>query len=105
MIRHILLIKFIDEASLETIGQICDAFLHIPQLLEGVESVEWGINNSPEDKNAGYTHCVMMTFLDEQARQRYLPHPNHEALKSILLPVLKKIIVLDYSLPPNKLST
>ncbi|HGM5323933.1 TPA: Dabb family protein [Serratia marcescens] len=105
MIRHILLITFIDEVPLETIRQIRDAFLHIPQLVEGVESVEWGINNSPEDKNAGYTHCVLMTFLDEKARQHYLPHPSHEALQSILLPVLNNIIVLDYSRPPNELST
>ncbi|WP_374936606.1 Dabb family protein [Aeromonas sp. ASNIH6] len=32
------------------------------------------------------------------ARQRYLPHPDHDALKAIFRPVLERIIVLDYTL-------
>ena len=39
-----------------------------------------------------------MTFVDEAARQRYLPHPDYEALKAIFRPVLDRIIVLDYTL-------
>ncbi|WP_139697534.1 Dabb family protein, partial [Aeromonas salmonicida] len=44
------------------------------------------------------THCVLMTFADERARQRYLPHPDHEALKQRFRPVLERIIVFDYTL-------
>ncbi|WP_323078440.1 Dabb family protein, partial [Aeromonas hydrophila] len=44
------------------------------------------------------THSVLMTFADEAARQRYLPHPDHDALKAIFRPVLERIIVLDYTL-------
>lgn len=96
MIRHILLITFTVDASPEAISQVREAFLLIPAHIEGVQAVEWGINDSPEGKNAGFTHCVLMTFQDEQARQRYLPHPKHEALKAIFRPVLNNIIVLDY---------
>lgn len=39
-----------------------------------------------------------MTFADEAARQRYLPHPDHDALKASFRPVLACIIVLDYTL-------
>ncbi|MGL4507727.1 MAG: Dabb family protein, partial [Aeromonas sobria] len=46
----------------------------------------------------GFTHSVLMTFADEAARQRYLPHPDHDALKAIFRPVLERIIVLDYTL-------
>lgn len=49
------------------------AFLQIASQVEGVVSVEWGANNSPEGKNAGYTHCVLMTFENEAARRRHLP--------------------------------
>ncbi|MGL4479860.1 MAG: Dabb family protein, partial [Aeromonas veronii] len=45
-----------------------------------------------------FTHSVLMTFADEAARQRYLPHPDHDALKAIFRPVLERIIVLDYTL-------
>ncbi|GAM60866.1 stress responsive alpha-beta barrel domain protein dabb [Vibrio ishigakensis] len=37
-----------------------------------------------------------MTFADEAARQRYLPHPEHDALKVVFRPILEDLIVLDY---------
>ncbi|TXE37544.1 Dabb family protein [Serratia marcescens] len=100
MIRHILFITFTDGALPEQILAVRTAFLQIPDRIEGVTSVEWGINNSPEGKNIGFTHCVLMTFVDEAARQRYLPHPAHEALKAIFRPILRDIIVLDYTVDP-----
>lgn len=45
-----------------------------------------------------------MTFQDEQARQRYLPHPTHEALKAIFRPLLGNIVVLDYPVLPHNSS-
>ncbi len=86
MIRHILFITFTDSALPEQIQAVRTAFLQIPDRIEGVTNVEWGTNDSPEEKNAGFSHCVLMTFADEAARQRYLPHPSHEALKSIFRP-------------------
>lgn len=98
MIRHILFIRFHSSAARPQIDAVRQAFLNIPQQIEGVLSVEWGKNDSPEGKNAGFTHCVLMTFADDAARSRYLPHPAHEALKAIFKPVLRDIIVLDYTL-------
>ncbi|EOC9631822.1 MAG: Dabb family protein [Enterobacter ludwigii] len=98
MIRHILFITFTDSALPEQILAVRTAFLQIPDRIEGVTNVEWGINDSSEEKNAGFTHCVLMTFADEIARQRYLPHPAHVDLKAIFRPILQDIIVLDYTL-------
>ncbi|MGJ3448800.1 Dabb family protein [Enterobacter sp. PTB] len=100
MIRHILFITFTDCALAEQILVVRTAFLQIPDRIEGVIGVEWGINNSPEGRNSGFTHCVLMTFADEAARLRYLPHPAHEALKVIFRPILRDIIVLDYTAEP-----
>lgn len=96
MIRHILLIKFQDSAELADIDRVKSLFDAIPDKVDGVVSVEWGLNDSPENKNQGYTHCVLMTFTNEQARQHYLPHPEHESLKEVFLPLLEDIIVFDY---------
>ena len=103
MIRHILFITFHASAAQQQIDAVRQAFLNIPLRVDGVLDVEWGHNDSPEGKNAGFTHCVLMTFADEAARQRYLPHPAHEALKAIFKPVLKDIIVLDYILAAQSL--
>lgn len=101
MIRHILFITFTESVSSGQCNAIRQAFLHIPQQVEGVTSVEWGTNDSPEAKNAGFTHCVLMTFADESSRQRYLIHPAHNTLKSIFRPALRNIAVLDYTLQPD----
>lgn len=96
MIRHILLIKF--KASVQS-SQITAAkmlFESMPNEIEGVVDVEWGLNDSPEGLNKNFTHAVLMTFADEAARAHYLPHPEHEALKEKFVPLVEDIIVFDY---------
>lgn len=97
MIRHILFIKFKPATSTTDIEKIKALFLDIKNKIAGVLNVEWGENDSPEMKNAGYTHCVLMTFADETARQEYLPHSSHHALKHYFKPLLQDIIVLDFT--------
>ncbi|MCQ8866842.1 Dabb family protein [Vibrio splendidus] len=98
MIRHILLIKFKENAEASEVQKLKMLFEAMPNKVEGVTSVEWGLNDSPENKNQGYTHSVLMTFADEEARQNYLPHPEHDELKDVFRPLLEDIIVFDYSL-------
>ncbi len=97
MIRHILLVKFKPEANPSKIENVRELFEAMPTKVEGVEAVEWGLNDSPEGLDQGFTHAVMMTFADEQARQNYLPHPEHEALKAVFVPLVGDIIVFDYT--------
>lgn len=98
MIRHILLITFKREVQADGIAAVRAAFLDIPAKVSGVVAVEWGQDDSPEGRSEGFTHSVLMTFADEAARQCYLPHPAHAALKALFHPVLARIIVLDYTL-------
>ncbi|MCP4294076.1 MAG: Dabb family protein [Proteobacteria bacterium] len=97
MIRHILLIQFIEGIEPSEIEIIKKRFMEIPTKIEGILSVEWGDNDSPENLNQNYTHCVMMNFKDESSRKNYLYHPQHDALKAVFLPFLKDIIVMDYT--------
>lgn len=96
MIRHILLIKFKEDADPQQVDVLRNLFLAMPHKVEGVVDVEWGENDSPEHKNQGYTHSVVMTFADEAGRQNYLPHPEHNALKVVFRPLLDNVIVFDY---------
>ncbi|EKN5096056.1 Dabb family protein [Yersinia enterocolitica] len=104
MIRHLLLISFNDDATPYDIETVRTTFLNLPEHITGVQRVEWRCNDSQEDKHAGFTHCVMMTFRDELARQYYLPHPQYDALKSVFLPILHHIIVIDYPVTPGNIS-
>ena len=101
MIRHILLIQFKSFVTDEDIEKTRELFEAIPNKIEGVNSVEWGVNDSLENLNQGYTHSVLMSFADEPARQYYLPHPEHESLKTFFTPLIENIIVFDYKLKPN----
>lgn len=96
MIRHVLLVSFRIDADINAIDTVRAAFMDMPSKIEGVQSVEWGENNSPEGKNKGFTHCIFMTFADAATRDRYLPHPEHQALVAIFRPVIDDIIVFDY---------
>ncbi|WP_434354937.1 Dabb family protein [Parasalinivibrio latis] len=98
MIRHVLLIKFQPSVTQAAIDDIQVLFEEIPTKVEGVLAVEWGLNNSPEGLNKGYTHCVVMTFTNDAGRQNYLPHPEHLALKNVFVPALEDVIVFDYSI-------
>lgn len=98
MIRHILFVRFKPETSTLSIEEVRTAFKEMPSKIEGIVGVEWGLNISPENLNKGYTHCIMMTFIDKNARDNYLPHPDHNILKEIFGAILEEIIVLDYSL-------
>ncbi|EDV2568423.1 TPA: Dabb family protein [Salmonella enterica] len=101
MIRHILFITFNDDVLPGEIEVVRWIFLRIPMLVKGVTCVEWGVNDSCENKSAGHTHCVLMTFADDLARQYYLTHSVHQALKSIFCPALSDIVVFDFTLLPE----
>ncbi|EAO7713773.1 Dabb family protein [Salmonella enterica] len=98
MIRHILLIRFTDLAMADQVAETLNAFLKIPEYVHGVMNVECGKNDSREGKNEKFSHCVLMTFYNETARQEYLSHPEHIRLKKIFRPILESIIVFDYTL-------
>lgn len=98
MIRHILAIKFKESTSLDAINALKNSFQSMPVKIEGVDSVEWGENDSPEGKNKGYTHMVVMNFAENAARERYLTHPEHIELKKLFRPILDDLIVFDYTI-------
>lgn len=98
--RHILLVKTRSEATANQLATAKQAFFDVIDRIEGLEAVEWGVNNSPEGKNAGYDLCIQMTFENEEARDRYLPHTAHDRLKIDFTPIIDDILVFDYN-PEN----
>ena len=97
MIRHIILIRFKSTAQINEINELKASFESMPLKVEGVHSVECGLNDSPEGKNKGYTHAVLMNFVDEAGRDNYLPHPEHDELKKLFGPILDDLVVFDYT--------
>lgn len=96
MLRHVVLFKFKDSSTPEQIKEVEDAFLALPSKIKEIKSLEWGLNNSPEGLNQGFTHCFFVTFDSEEDRAVYLPHPDHKAFGATLGPHLDKVLVVDY---------
>ncbi len=95
-LKHAVFFKFKDEASSADIKKVEDAFSALPSKIDTIKGYEWGLNNSPEKHDDGFTHAFMVTFETEDGRASYLPHPAHQAFVEILKPVLDKVRVIDF---------
>ena len=96
VLRHVVLFKFKDNASSETIRELQNKFCSLPSKIEYVYDFEWGTDVSVEGLTEGFTHCFFVSFLSEADRDAYLPHPEHKAFADSLMPHLDKVIVVDY---------
>ncbi|MEM7658755.1 MAG: Dabb family protein [Bacteroidota bacterium] len=96
LLRHVVLFKFKDESSEADINTAIAAFEALPEKIPQIYDFEWGTDNSPEGLQDGFTHCFFLSFLSEEDRDAYLPHPDHKAFGEVLGPHLDKVLVVDY---------
>jgi len=97
-IRHIVIFKYKDESPSDQIQQVTNAFRALQSQIPGILSFEHGVNNSPEGANLGFTHVYTLTFENTQARDTYLPHPQHVLFGELLkhLDILEDAFIVDY---------
>ena len=95
-LRHVVMFKFKDNTSADDIKKVEAAFRALPSKIKEIKAFEWGINNSPEKHDNGFTHVFFLSFASEADRAVYLPHPDHKAFGKVLGPHLDKVMVLDY---------
>jgi hypothetical protein len=96
LLRHVVLFNFKDDAPVEKINEIETAFAALPGRIPAIHSFEWGTNNSPEGLDKGLTHCFLVTFLSEEDRTTYLPHPAHKEFVDLIGPYVEEVTVIDY---------
>lgn len=99
--RHIVMFKFKDSATAEQVQAVEKAFGELPSKIDTIVDYEWGTSESVEGKNDGFTHCFFVTFKDKAGLEVYIPHPDHVKFKEILLPILEKAMVFDYTAKPQ----
>lgn len=96
LLRHVVLFKFKEGTTKSQIKEVEDAFSALPSKIEQIKGYEWGLNNSPEGLEKGFTHAFFLTFESEEDRAIYLPHPDHKAFGAVLTPHLDDVLVIDY---------
>jgi hypothetical protein len=58
--------------------------------------MEHGPYESAEGLNDGFTHGFIMSFDTAANRDAYLPHPEHERVRDIVVPCLERVVVFDF---------
>lgn len=96
LLRHVVLFNFNEDATPEIVQKIETEFAGLPNKISEIYSFEWGINNSPEGLDKGLTHCFLVSFLSEEGREKYLPHPDHLEFVKFIGPYVEDVTVVDY---------
>lgn len=98
IVRHVLVARFREDTPNEQIQAFFDKFRELSRKIEGIVSFEYGENNSREGLDRGLTHVIIVTFASVQARDGYLPHPEHRKFIAWFSPlnILEELLVVDY---------
>ncbi len=99
MLKHIVLLRLKSGVTEEQSTALLDALIDLKDQgsIPGILNVTGGYNNSPEGKSHGYDFGFVMWFEDAAARDRYLPHPDHQALgRQHVAPIAEDVMVFDF---------
>ena len=101
MITHVVLLKIRKDVSKDQVAKVFEALAGLQKKIPGILSFSGGAYSSPEGLHRGFTHGFVMTFKDAASRDVYLPHPDHEVVKAIVLKVLDGgldgVVAFDYA--------
>ncbi len=95
-IQHLVLFKIKRSVTTEKITELFSQLAQLQQLIPGITYFAGGPYSSPEWLNQGYTHGFLMTFESAEARNAYLPHPEHERVKDALLACIDGALAFDF---------
>ena len=95
-IKHMVILKFKPEVPRATIENLFEELAGLQSKIDGILDFSGGPYSSHEGLNGGYTHGFCMTFAGAAARDAYLPHPDHEAVKDKIIPNIDGVIAFDY---------
>ena len=83
-------------------NEIFEALAGLKPIIPWIISVSAGRDCSPEGLQAGVTHGFTVDFVDTAARDRYLAHPDHIAIRERLVRAVEGgtdgLIVVDLAL-------
>ena len=99
-VKHVVVFKYKEKATPQQIDEVTAAFKALKGKIPGILSFEYGVNNSPEGLNKGFTHIFLLTFDNAKSRDAYLPHPEHKKFGELLgkLDVLEEPFVVDFQI-------
>ena len=101
---HNVIFRVRDDVSKEEVAHFFDTMVELKEknLVPGILSFSYGPYSSTEGLNQQYNYGFSMVFESEEARDVYLPHPEHDRVKALIVPMLhdgiNSVIAFDYLL-------
>lgn len=96
MLRHIVLFKYKESCTTAELDKIAEEFCKLESKIPLIRQLDWGTNNSPEGRGAGFQHCFHLLFKDKTSRDLYLVHPEHTRFGDFVRDYLKDVLVFDF---------
>jgi hypothetical protein len=100
-VQHMVFFKFNPETSAEKIAEIERAFSELPTKIPGLLRYQAGSELNGGPRSHGMTQGFVLTFLHEDARDAYLPHPAHKEFGGLVGSHLDGVIVVDFTVRPS----
>lgn len=98
MVRHFGMFQFKEGITEAQIKTCFEELVGMVGKIPGLQKVEHGPYESDEGLNEDFTHGFIMTFDSPESRDAYLPHPEHERVKEIVVPCLERVVVFDFEI-------
>ncbi len=92
-VEHLVLIEPNEGVSDETAQEVMDGISALKGKIPGVLEVKIGKNFS--DRAPHIKYAATITLADKAALAGYGPHPAHQDLLKILMPIVKNITIAD----------
>ena len=96
MIRHVVLFQWKPGTSEATIAEAFRELAGLRGKIPGLQQFEGGAYSSPEGLNKQWSHAFIMSFDTAASRDAYLPHPEHERVKAVIVPHLADVVAFDF---------
>ena len=103
-VMHNVVLALKEDATKEEINKIFQTLVDFKEknLDAGIVSFTWGPYQSHEGLNNGFNYGFSIVFESIAARDAYIPHPEHDRVKSYIVPCLKdglnSIVAFDWYL-------
>jgi hypothetical protein len=95
VIDHVVLLALREGVTDTELARFGELLAALPGRIRGIEYVRCGRSSSPEGLEQGYTYGFVVGFEDEQARDRYLPHPEHIPVSAKAQQLSERVLVFD----------
>ncbi len=97
MIGHNVLLNLKEGTTEKQLEDLRSSMIKLSREIQGVISINFGENISPENLDKGFTYRFFIVFKSYSDFENYLPHPGHEEVRDkYILPIIDDALVFDY---------